>query len=451
MKRLARLCVPFAVIMKSMRGIRRSNTVRSVAVAVALVLATIPTFANPGSLHRVIVAPFSDESHSGFLNLDEGVASLLSLELDSAGFDVVDWDEVEATLQNLGLAPDPTGNLIAAGRTLGAGFVIEGTIRSINIKEASLYIGFLRLSGGAADVELAADVYSTETGTLAGSYAATGYREGGPGFAVELGSLFVAAEELAVCTGGLRARRDGYSLGQPVLLSYRNASAPAGWYSVEVFTSGGRFLRWLGWKYMETGACVQWTWDQTDSLGTPVSPGIYSARISDGDVVLEYTNFQVRPDMQDTAEFQQITVGETDFDQTLVGSALHCALVELASRMAPNVIALSAETETEDVLALSAAEPQAGSQAEEITGSSQSATTVGQIAAVLPDGRLAITLGVTSGISVGETLVVLSADSAGSESVVKGQIILTDVRETVSYALPVDAVDVEVGDVVRVP
>ena len=452
MKRSARLCVRFAGIMDTRTTRDRLwKSLGCAAAMTALLVLPVSVSAGPGNAFRVLVVPFSNESHSGFLNLDTGVASLLAVRLATAGYDVVDWNEVEATLQSLGLPPHNIANLFTAARSLAAEYVVTGTVHSINIKEASLYIGFLRFSGGSADVDLSVDVYAANTEALVGSYVGSGYEEGNTGFTVELSSLFLAAEETAVCTGGLRAAQGGYGAGQPVTISYRSATEPSGWYSVEIFSSAGRFLRWLGWEYVERNECVQWSWDQTDSLGVPVNPSIYSARISDGTTVLEYTNFQIRPDTPDTTEIRQITVGETEFSETIVGRAMSCAVAELDNAFAPVLASLASQVEAADSFAAIAEEPKTGSQAEE-SELADASTIEGQVAAILPDGRVAVTLGITSGVVVGDTLLVFSTDTS-NESVVSpsGEIVITEVRDHVSYAVPAEDAVVAVGDVVRMP
>ena len=84
----------------------------------------------------------------------------------------------------------------------------------------------------------------------------------------------------------------------------------------------------------------------------------------------------------------------------------------------------------------------------------------GQIAAILPDGRIAINLGASSGVTEGDVFEVLAVenlvfDSQTNEIVaydvvsVRGEIRIAEAREQVSYAVPTSSFVPIIGDIVR--
>jgi hypothetical protein len=93
-----------------------------------------------------------------------------------------------------------------------------------------------------------------------------------------------------------------------------------------------------------------------------------------------------------------------------------------------------------NALAYSADEAEAGAVPVEPTPE-------GQIAAFLPDGRIAITIGATAGLAAGDVLMVFSSDT--DSPLLKGELLVDEVREHVSYALPIGDVVPAVGDIVR--
>ena len=84
----------------------------------------------------------------------------------------------------------------------------------------------------------------------------------------------------------------------------------------------------------------------------------------------------------------------------------------------------------------------------------------GQIAGILPDGRIAINIGASAGVAPGdrfevietenlivdpETLSIISYDAVG----VQGEILIVEVRDNVSYAVKIGEFTPAIGDVVR--
>ena len=396
---------------------------------------------------RIAVARFDDVSGSGFVNVGEGVADELLDRFTAVGLRVIERDELDAAMQANGLNPARPSDAVLAGRLLGADLLVLGSVVGVHVQEASLSLGFLRVESASVDIDLSAqivDVHSTEGLSVV---SVEGHNEGTTGFSIELGELlsFLTAGPSEVCTGGLQADRAWYGIDRTVLLSYRNDGMP-GWFGVEIYTSTGAFLKWLGWQFIDTNACKSWFWDQRNAAGLPVNPGIYTAKLWDGTSHIDSVGFQIRPGISLSAPATaEITVGSPQFDETVVGVAMSQAIDRLTS-----VLLLSLE----DVASLAA-----GREAPLVVGEA-TAPQEGQIAAILPDGRIAINLGSSSGVAEGDLFEVLAVENLvldpqtneiRSYDVValKGEIEVTEVREQVSYAAPTSSFVPVIGDVVR--
>ena len=396
---------------------------------------------------RIAVARFDDVSGSGFVNVGEGVADELLDRFTAVGLRVIERDELDAAMQANGLNPAHPSDAVLAGRLLGADLLVLGSVVGVHVQEASLSLGFLRVESASVDIDLSAqivDVHSTEGLSVV---SVEGHNEGTTGFSIELGELlsFLTAGPSEVCTGGLQADRAWYGIDRTVLLSYRNDGMP-GWFGVEIYTSTGAFLKWLGWQFIDTNACKSWFWDQRNAAGLPVNPGIYTAKLWDGTSHIDSVGFQIRPGISLSAPATaEITVGSPQFDETVVGVAMSQAIDRLTS-----VLLLSLE----DVASLAA-----GREAPLVVGEA-TAPQEGQIAAILPDGRIAINLGSSSGVAEGDLFEVLAVENLvldpqtneiRSYDVValKGEIEVTEVREQVSYAAPTSSFVPVIGDVVR--
>ena len=85
---------------------------------------------------------------------------------------------------------------------------------------------------------------------------------------------------------------------------------------------------------------------------------------------------------------------------------------------------------------------------------------MGQVASVLPDGRIAVNVGSSSGVAVGDRFEVLAVDHlifnpetlavvAYDVLATKGEIRIVEVRERASYGICQGAFEPLVGDLVR--
>ena len=397
---------------------------------------------------RIAVARFSDVTGSGFVNVGEGVADELIDRLAASGLRVFERIELDAVMQTNGLNPALPSDVALAGRLIGADLLILGSVVGISTQETSLSLGFLRVDSASVDVTLSAqiiDVYSAQT---LSTESEAGQAEGTTGFSIDIGELlsFLTSGSSEVCGGGLQTSRAWYNPGQTVLLGYRNDGAPT-WFGVEIYTSTGAFLRWLGWQFVDTDECAQWFWDQRDASGSPMSTGIYTAKLWDGTSYADTVGFQIRPGISlSVPAVDEITVGSSQFDETVVGTAMNQAIDRLTS-----TLLVSLESTAPLVLDREAPAAAVGMVTAHLEG---------QVAAILPDGRIAINLGTSSGVREGDVFEVLEVEGlildpqtneilAYNMISVKGEIVVTEAREQVSYAVPTSSFVLIIGDIVR--
>jgi hypothetical protein len=130
----------------------------------------------------------------------------------------------------------------------------------------------------------------------------------------------------------------------------------------------------------------------------------------------------------------------------VVGTAMNQAIDRLTSALLFSLEGLSPQ-------AVKRAAPLAAAEM-------RSAPREGQIAAVLPDGRIAINLGASSGVTEGDVFEVLEVENlvvdpqtshilAYDVVSVKGEIVVSEARDQVSYAVPTSGFVPNIGDVVR--
>jgi curli biogenesis system outer membrane secretion channel CsgG len=411
------------------------------------VLLSPESAATLGSL-KVVVAAFEDHTSSGFLNLGAGIADKVSDRLAGSGVRVLQRTDLESIMQQTGLNPGRIEDLAEAGRLVGADALIAGQVTDVHVVESSLQLGFLSFSGADVDIELSAnlvDVYSFQTLT---SVSGQGHDDGATGFSVDLGGLlsFLSSDTSDICGGGLQTARSWYNAGESVPLAYHNAGTPQ-WFSIEVVTAVGGFVKWLGWQYIDTDDCGVWYWDQQDAAGTQMSAGVYAAKIWDGTAYVAKVGFQIRPGISLTVPpVTELTVGTSAFEETVVGGALNHAADDLAAGL------LNALQDASPALT--------SSRTAQSLGASAPQTPEGQVATVLPDGRVAINIGASSGVAVGDvfqvveisnlvidpqTLEILSYDTLS----IRGTLSITEVRDRVSFGVRQSDFEPVIGDVVR--
>jgi len=404
-----------------------SNNLSQVSVLVALGVA------EPFAGMRVAVAPFEDRTASGFFNVGAGVADKIAARLRELGVRPIDRRELEETMQERGLNPYLVADAAAAAESVGAALLVTGSVTGINVAQSSLILGAVNVTGGSAEVELAADIVDVTTAQSLFALSAAGSHEGTADVKIDFGALLSLPDARDVCGGGLMTDRDAYYRGEPVAIGYRNPGA-ANWYGVEIYTSTGTFLRWLGWHYLATGTCARWTWDQADSFGESVDPSVFVAKLWDGASYVASTNVLIRPGAGRLAHVDEITVGTETFEESIVGGAVNRAVDRLVSDLVrslesapPTLAGAAAFSESPDAARIEGA--------------------IGQIAATLPDGRVVINVGLASGVSKGDFFRIVSQ----VDDAVLGEVVVVEVRDYVSYAVKTTDFALQVGDAVQLP
>ncbi len=426
---------------------RETNNSASITVFVPFAVASLQAISGV----RVAVAEFVDRSHAGFVNVGVGVADELADRLGESGLVVVQRGELEAILQERSLNPFLLENLILAARELGVDLVIAGAADSVDVEEVTLNLGIVRFTSAAVDVHASAQVVDVQTGVSVSSVLAEGREEGATGVSVALTGFLALANAYDVCGGGLRSDHAAYSVGETVPIGYANDAGDA-WFSVEIYTASDEFLGWLGWRFIGAGECGKWFWNQRDALGAQVGSGLYTAKLWDGASYVAAVGFQIRPGWSaSTPPMGEITVGTEAFDRTIAGMAVHQVVDQLAASVLSAVASDASRTVNEGVLwgaASSAAEQQAVP------------ARVGQVAAALPDGRVAINIGSSSGVAVGDRFEILAVENLVSDpqsleilgfdvTEKKGEIEIVEVRDRVSYGVRTSDFEPSIGDVAR--
>jgi len=380
---------------------------------------------------RVAVGPFEDRSGSGWNNVAGGVADKVGQQLEAAGVRTVQRSEFTEAMQREGLNPFSLFDASAGAQLLGADILLTGAVVDLATEEVSLSLGPLHLGYATANASLFADLFDVVELSPIASLSEEGHEEGSTAFSVDLESLFAVPGTTGVCAGGLSADREIYHVGEAVSIGYFT-SATSAWYGVEIHTTMGGFVRWLGWQYVEIGTCGRWFWDQRDSFGSQVSAGVYIAKLWDGVNHILTANLQIQPGWSLFPLFDEITVGSAAFEESVVGGAIDQAVDRLVSRV----------VETLEGHASSAPKASASLALGESAGP---APLEGRVAAILPDGRIALNIGELADVSRGDFFDVIDAEALS----VRGEVVIVEVRDTVSYAVPTVPFTVEIGDLVR--
>lgn len=380
---------------------------------------------------RVAVGPFEDRSASGLLNVGDGVADKLSERLTQTGIRTVHQRELLETMQQQGLNPYLLSDVSLAAGILGADLLVTGSVIDIDTSQSSISLGPFSLGEGAANVSLAADVINVPTVDRILGFSAEGSHRGSTELSIDLDALFSLPGAIDVCGGGLRTDRNAYHGGETVSIGYLNPSAAA-WYSVEIHTTTGSFLQWLGWEYTALGGCGTWFWDQRDSFSAQVSPSVYVAKLWDGSSYTASQTFQIQPGISLFPLFGEIALGSMPFEESIFGGAVNEAVDRLVAVLVPALTSIAASAGTESAVRFEAAAP-------------SDPSVQGQVAAILPDGRIAINIGSASGVSKGDFFEVVDVEHAS----VRGQIVIVEVRDHVSYAVTASEFDPAIGDIIR--
>lgn len=425
--------------------IEESNEQNNTLVA-TVAIPISPSAAKALSNIKVAVARFDDRSASGFVNVGAGVADELIDRLVNSGIRVLERSELEALMQERNLNPSLESDLTAAGRLLGADLLIVGSVTKVNVSQSSLSLGFFKVSNASVEVSMSARLVNVYTSEIVKAVSASGSEQGTTGFSVDLGKLLslTRPSSVDVCTGSLRTDKPYYFPSETVRIGYKN-TGPAKWYGIEIYRSGGAFLKWLDWQFIPTGGCGEWFWDQRDASGIQMSPGIYTAKLWDGTSYIATLDFQIRPGSSPIAPLiDEITVGSDRFDETIVGRAVSRTLNQLVARLIEGM-----EDVAPQILATRSALPAGAPVPAE-----------GQVAAVLPDGRVVINIGADAGVHKGDFFQVLNTENLITDPAtgkilsydvrgIKGEIVIVEVRDRVAYGVKTSDFIPLIGDIVR--
>lgn len=432
-----------------MERIEESNEANNQGVRTVHVVLDPETQSAIGSI-SVVVPSFDDWTSSGFLHVGSGIADKLVDRLLGVGIRVLDRLELDVIMRDRALNPFLDSDLAMAGRLLGADVVLAGSVAALDVHDSTLQLGFLSVSGAEVNARLSVRLISSYTSQIMDVIVGEGHDEGATGFSFDLGGLLSSLQTNApdICGGGLQTARAWYNVGESVPLAYRNPAA-SGWFSIEVTTGVGSFVKWLGWEYISTDGCGIWNWDQRNIAGTQMNPGIYSAKIWDGTAYVAEVSFQIQPGISlSIPSVAEITVGTEEFEDTVVAAAVNNAVDDVMGGL---------------LGALEAASPLLEERESSMEfGGSAAPPKQGQIATILLDGRIAVNVGSSSGVSQGDIIEVIEAvdviiDPNSREILdyhvvaVKGEALVTEVRDLVSFAILTSEFDPVIGDIVRWP
>lgn len=405
------------------------------------------TLAAIGSM-KLAVATFQDLTNSGFLQVGEGVADKLIDRLAGAGIRVVPRAELESIMRENTLNPSLIPDIATAARLLGADLLISGSVTDLEVQDTTLQLGFLSVTGAEVEARLSAHLFHIYTLESLAYVPAEGHDEGATGFSIDLGGLlpFLQTNASDICGGGLQTSRSWYSVGQSIPIAYRNSGSPR-WFSIEITTNVGSFVKWLGWQFIDAGDCDIWYWDQRNTAGFQMNPGIYSAKLWDGTAYIAEVSFQIQPGISlSIPSVAEITVGAAGFEETVVGGALNRAIDDLFGGLIGELQAAAPLVQENRFAPLDAGV--------------QPVLKQGQIASILPDGRIAINIGASAGVSEGDRFEVVdvrnvitdpqSLELLDYETLgIKGEIVIVEVRDRVSFGVRTAEFAPAVGDIVR--
>ncbi len=402
---------------------------------------------------RIALARFEDRSGSGLINVGQGIADELVTHLVQSGLRVFERGELEAIMQERGLNPAIQSDLATAGKLLGADIIIVGSVTKANVQQSSVNLGFFSASSASVEIAMSARIVNAYTSEILDAVSVEGKASGSTGFSVNFGNFLSAIQPASanVCSGGFRSDKSSYSIGDTVHLGYRNPRPSGGWYGVEIGTIGGVFVKALdGVQFINSNECGEWFWDQRSSGGAQLAPGLYIAKLWNGTSYIDSTNFQIKPGTGAIIPLSEITVGSGAFDETIVGKATDNALTMLVSQLITGI-----ENVAPAII---------GTRGESLAAEAMARPIIpiceGQVAAILQDDRVAINIGSGAGVHKGDFLQVLSTTNIVFDPITgqilsydvlgfKGELVITEVRERVSYAVRTSDFEILIGDIVR--
>jgi len=394
------------------------------------------------------IARFDDRSNSGFANVGQGVADLLTEKLVNRGIRVVERAELESILMERQLNPLIREDMALAAQLLGADLLLIGSVTNIDVQETSLSLGFLAVSGATVTTDLSSRLVSVYTSEILRATSVTGNAEGTTGFSLNFGQLFstLSGIQANVCLGGFLTGKSTTVQGEIVYFGYRDP-APMNTFRVLVKNSLGTVIWVSSWNSSTPATpCVTWAWNQRDFWGNPAPPGSYTAELWLGVATL----VAVRPFTIAVGAppvwVNELSVGTQEFSDTVVGEAVEDALEQLVAQLGTM---------------LAQVEPQVLAQRDQAAPPPIAEALQGRVVAIIDESTVAIDIGQEAGVEQYTAFEVYDAfpvhDPSTGELIEvipltdfpKGELIVTRVQEQVSVAAKLGPdFPVNIGDLV---
>ncbi len=274
----------------------------------------------------VAVAPFFDRG-SGLIGADFGLAEMLEAKLREAGIPVLPARALESARLGQNLPPSPnTWQLVAA--SLGADYLLLGTLENFTTAQISIALGFLIIQGVSAQAEISLVVRNVARGEAVATFREKGTGQG----QVTASFRFFFALPWDVCAGGFRTNKALYHQGEPVLLGYLDP-APPNDFHVEVHPVASPTPSWTSAPASSTptNPCVTWTWDGYFGPNL-AAPGPYVAKLYDATNALIATRpFEIVGTFAGWA--LELRFGAPEFSGTAWYQALAAAIDALSQRV----------------------------------------------------------------------------------------------------------------------
>lgn len=385
----------------------------------------------------IAVARFDDRSGSGFINVGAGVADKLIETLFNLGLRVVERTELESVMLEQGL------DSIQAGLILGADVLLIGSVTNVDIKETTISLGFISITGATVKVGMSLRAVSAYTSEIMAATSIEITEEGTTGFSINIGQLlgFLQGWQANVCVPGqFLTDKNTYYQGEMINIGYYDStvSAPST-ATYQVAITGPASTTLLPITLTSSG-CATWTWS-TWTVGN------YTATLSCVGAACDpaplTTSFTVIPGVAPpTPLISEITIGTTQFDETIVGVATNKALDQLVAKM---------------IVALQGIAPQLIEQRDQYR---REELLKGRVIEVWDDGTIVIGIGREAGVKRDDIFEVFEAkeivdpntgeliEVIPATGVPKGEIIITRVEDKVSLARRLEEFSINIGDLV---
>lgn len=285
---------------------------------------------------NVAVVSFEDKSNSGFANVSNGLADMLTEKLVNSGFNVLERQEIESILFERQLNPSNTSALAEASSLAGADAIVAGSVTNIDISKSRISLGFVSVTGATVRVNMTYRVISTYTGEILSADSATGKAEGQTSASFDMGALISSVSQVSsnVCVGGFRTNKNVYAQGEVITVGYLDNNAPST-FTIQFYNSLGSPIgppMFSNYKStVPSNNCVTWSWNPSPSL----TPGNYSVKLYDSwSSLITTKNFTVSSGASPPAWVNRITFGTKEFSDSIVGEAVEKALSTASADLA---------------------------------------------------------------------------------------------------------------------